>query len=266
MRILEKKDIQMNLFEILCFFADICERHKLRYGLCGGTLLGAVRHKGFIPWDDDTDVFMPRPDYMRLHKILSEKSLPKKYKFKSNLLGNSIYPTAKIVDVRTYTQSEYMELDSHLFLDIFPVDGLPEKQDDACDYLNKAKIVKKTLYLSLANIGKGKSATKKIAKIPFVMCAKLIGNSYWSNKLDSMARKYDFNKCTNVGAVASSCGYCELFAKKDFLSLSLYEFNGRNFYGPADADAYLSRLYGDYMKLPPVKDREYHYKKVYLFD
>lgn len=70
---LDLKEIQRIEYDILCVFADICEKHGLRYGLCGGTLLGAIRHTGFIPWDDDVDVEMPRPDYMKFIQIAEQE-------------------------------------------------------------------------------------------------------------------------------------------------------------------------------------------------
>ena len=94
---LSLKDLQHLELEIFKYFISLCEKYKLRYFLAGGTLLGAIRHKGFIPWDDDIDVLMPRTDYDRLQNI-GKKLCDKRYKLASFELGNLNYPFAKIFE------------------------------------------------------------------------------------------------------------------------------------------------------------------------
>ena len=266
MRKIGIKETQKVLFEMLCALTDYCDRKDISYSLCGGTLLGAVRHKGFIPWDDDTDIFMSRNDYVKLHDCLKKEQIAPHLKFKSLEMGNSVCPTARLVNMNTLTRSEYMDFGDHLFIDIFPVDGLPKKKSDAVKYLNNAEKIKKIYYLSIANVGSGKTKFRAIAKVPAVILAKLVSTKTIVTYFDKYVKRYDFDSSNYVGAVASSCGERELFKKKDFISVKEYVFNGRFFHGISDAHSYLTRMFGDYMKLPRKEDRKKHYEAVFLFD
>ena len=121
----EIREIQINLLETI---KDICERYNIKYSLAYGTLLGAVRHKGFIPWDDDIDIFLQRPDYERLIDIISNQS---EY-YWLNVLDvrqkeDYYYPFAKAVDSRTLAKMADNTTPHGIWIDLFPIDHIPDK-------------------------------------------------------------------------------------------------------------------------------------------
>ena len=114
MRELSFREVQLTELEILLFFDKLCKQHNLKYYLTGGTLLGAIRHKGFIPWDDDIDVCMPREEYEKLLNIDLNST---RYVLQNYRLGNLKRAISKIVDVKTHTTG-FLEEDVHLWIDI----------------------------------------------------------------------------------------------------------------------------------------------------
>ena len=157
----EIKNIELNILkEFDCF----CKKHNLTYYLAGGTLLGAVRHKGFIPWDDDIDVCMPRKDYL----IMIERfdGFNSKLKLKSNLKGNFPAPFSKIVDISTKIETKYLEdeCNQNLWIDVFPVDGLPEDINLVRKIYEKCEFYRQILLLIGARLGEGKTTTRKYLK------------------------------------------------------------------------------------------------------
>ena len=120
MNYLSPEEIKSSQLKILDYFVKVCEGNNLRYYLCGGTLLGAIRHKGFIPWDDDIDVFMPRPDYNALLKLELQPPFQLRYFAKKN----SLQPFIKIVDNSTMAKEKNSSLPTAIWIDVFPIDGL----------------------------------------------------------------------------------------------------------------------------------------------
>lgn len=255
---LSEKEIKQNIFEILSAFADYCDARGLRYYLCGGTLLGAVRHKDFIPWDDDVDVIMPRPDYVQMQKLIEKIPIAPYYQFRSFEKGNSPFPFGKIVDTRTEVHTKFNNSDNVLWIDIFPMDGVPDEEKKCDAILNQAFKWKVMHGRSLAKIGTGITWMKAILKIPALVVPHMIGWERYTKRLVTLARQYDFDKCEYVAGIMWSCGTCERMKKEDFLPYDDKEFHGRMFHAPACWDLYLKGMYGDYMKLPPKNKRYSH--------
>lgn len=263
---MEGKELKQIIFNILCAFSEFCDENALRYYLCGGTLLGAIRHKGFIPWDDDIDILMPRPDYNRMHKILKEKNIKPYYTLISLQADNSFLPFAKIIDTRTYTESRYSDSDNKgLWIDIFPMDGLPKNKSQSNKILNKVSHLKKWFIICNQKIGTDKKTLKAILKIPLLLVLKIFKLEQWyGRRIDKIAQQYDFDTSEYVGGIAWSLGAKERMKKSDYLPIEEVEFCDKMFHAPACWNYYLTKMYGNYMELPPEEQRVNHAIVAYI--
>ena len=261
-RKLENTEIKERLFRILSDFADYCDANGLRYYLCYGTLLGAIRHQGFIPWDDDIDVMMPRPDFEKLAE-LKLRGMNPNYRLEGYGLKNSLWPFYKIQDISTCVENEYRKGDKHLWIDIFPMDGLPEDSKKSAEILNKTHKLRQLYKYYGAKIGKGKSRFRTIAKIPVILLAKCGGLKLLTCYINTLAQRYGFEDSKYAGEIVWGLGANERMEKADYLPMTEVEFCGRQFHAPACWDHYLSSIYGDYMTLPPAEARITHENTAY---
>mgnify|MGYP002531553646 CR=1 FL=1 len=170
----EIKEVEL---QILIEFRRICNELGLRYYLSGGTLLGAIRHKGFIPWDDDIDLAMPRSDFNKLIEF-SRSYQNDTYKFLFFSQTGTLLPYAKFVNIKTHIDAKYAEdeMQQHLWLDIMPMDGLPEDLNEVARIYKKAEYYRKIIGLCNAKLGEGKSAVKKLDVFnrTFFVCAERV--------------------------------------------------------------------------------------------
>lgn len=270
-RLLSAKEVQALLIEMLQKFADYCDKHGLRYHLVGGTLLGAIRHKGFIPWDDDIDVGMPRPDYERFLELVKTEPVSEDYQVISAKEGDSPLPFAQLIHRRTrverpsekYMEEEFIVLKA--FLDIFPQDGWPAEEQAAGRVVKKAKFLRSLNKMSKAKIGSGTTLARALAKIPIVLFAKILGPIRINRWLDAYAKKYDYDSSKYVGAITYGVyGIGERCLREEVVDFVNVEFEGKMFKAPGCWDSYLSAIYGDYMTLPPEENRINHQLKVWL--
>ncbi len=266
MRQLDSDEIKKYTFNILCDFAEFCDKNGIRYYLSGGTMLGAIRHKGFIPWDDDIDVLVPRPDFDRMHTILKETHVKPYYKLEGYNAGVGYYPFAKLVDVRTKVINEYSTVDNNLWIDIFPMDGLPDDIESCDEILSFASPLKINYNRAFAKVGKGKNIIRTIGKIPIKIYLNLFGLKKVTKKIDTLARKYPFEESEYVAGIAWSVGPRERMRREDYVPMVDVEFNGKLFHAPACWDTYLKQMFGDYMKLPPEDQRINHSNIVYIME
>ena len=246
----ELKQIEL---DILKAFHDFCMNNDLRYYLAGGTLLGAVRHQGFIPWDDDIDVLMPRPDYYKFlemtkeglgdYEVRSIETHPKVHTRPFIRIHNPNY-MAKLT-----TPPFYMPP----WIDIFPMDGLPSDEKESDKHFQKAFKLKKYVSLSWlpaeynSKCGKIKMFGKKIVCVLF----RAVGHNYFLRKLERFGTQYSFDDCDYVACVvAGGHGKRERVKKKDFCVPVPMKFEDAYFIGPKGYHKYLSQLYGkDYMSV-----------------
>lgn len=246
MRKIPQEDVKKIELDILIHFADFCDKHQLKYFLTYGTLIGAVRHGGFIPWDDDIDVAMLRSDYEKLCSLLEAESAGENLEWLSLQNGKSELPIGKLVNKKTLacTPENYK---LGIWIDVFPI-----------DYYNKSVFVKNMNWRRV-HLGKattkfgfdGKSIVKFILKILFCWKSK----RQIAIEMERRAKK--------VPPSNTVCASVWNFIKVD-MDISEYdnpvevEFEGHMFKTYRNYDNILRRIYGDYMQLPPLSKQKTH--------
>lgn len=262
MKQLSRRDIQVYELNLLLEVKDFCEQHNIRFYLAGGTLLGAIRHKGFIPWDDDIDICMPRPDYDRFVKSFPASE---RYDIISDYLGNWDAPYASIRDLKTSIESSYGDSSYGLWIDVLPVDGLPEDMDEVQKIYKKCNFYRRLLTISWAKLGEGKTTLHKYIKYLLKPIVLFYGKKNLAAKIEKIASKNLYDDSSYVGIVTWGLyGTGERMIKSEFEKKVEVEFEGHKMPAFSCWDSYLHGLYGDYMKLPPVEDRRTHDMVVYV--
>ena len=261
------------IIDVLSVFIRICEAQGLRYFCAGGTAIGAVRHQGMIPWDDDIDVFMPRPDYDRFLRLAAH-SMPEGYEVLSPYATKD-YPMyfAKMCNARTtLLENERIPCVFGLYIDIFPLDG-------ACDdvetcYREKRRfkrLMNKLEAVSTHNsfgeyvglLAKrrewGRFAVKTVA-----FCCRSWLRRWLLKQMDSIAYGHDYALSSRVVTYSGAYQRQEIYPKAWLETPQMFAFEGLMVNLPHDYDAYLRHFFGDYMTLPPVEQRASHHQKVFF--
>lgn len=247
--------IHARLFKILCDIDDYCRANKIVYFLSGGTCLGAARHHGFIPWDDDADIMMPRKEYEKLIKGF-QQAYREQYRVLALETDDTWpVPRGKIEDIHVSIKSEKLSVMGAGFaVDIFPIDGLPDQE---WKQLFQDFIVRVILVLRNATIRKEFFSYEKYRLLKRFLGAvlKLFGVSprKMAEKIDRISKRYDVDASKFV-AVRVTTHYGvrrEKLNREDISSAVYLEFEGREFPVMNGYKKYLSNLYGaDYMKIP----------------
>lgn len=262
---LSLQEIKKIELRILLVFDEFCKNNSLTYYLSGGTLLGAIRHKGFIPWDDDIDVCMPRADYEKFINIFHNKQLA----LKSNRLGNMSTPFTKIIDTTTIVKSHVAigDTDTNIWIDIFPIDGLPDSMILTRWIYAKATFYRAIYVSGATKIGSGSSILRKFIKLLLKPISYICSAKYCTRAMEKIAAQYSYEKSQYVGAITWGLyGAGERMLKSEFEKAVEVEFEGHKFPAFSCWDSYLKGLYGDYMQLPPVEKRKTHDMEAYLIE
>lgn len=263
----EARDLQIRMLDTIVAF---CEENNLRYFLSGGTLLGAVRHKGFIPWDDDIDINMPRPDAEKMYKISGGKigefelSHPETDPYSPACQWFRCYSTDVIIE-NYYGGASKKPFYHPIFVDIFPIDGFPKDKKETRHFCHKLILIRKMLGVSWHKGIMGKNRKAYVAHALAYFPSKVIGYKKWKRWFQDLAKHYSFEDCDYVG-VTTTIQYLERekVKKSDYIKPVLVEFEGKKYVAPGNYDTYLTQLYRNYMELPPLdKQKSDHYFKMY---
>ncbi|MCH4099564.1 MAG: LicD family protein [Prevotella sp.] len=248
------KDLQKVMLKTLLVIDKVCKEHHLRYYIIAGTLLGAIRHKGFIPWDDDADIAMPDNDYQKLVKNW-KKWLPINYEiiYSGN---NSLYPQpfAKIQDASTTViEHDHLKYLGGAYVDIFSVNGVSDNKLLQKYQTFRYKFIDKLLYFKYRDPYRhGHSFDSWF----ILFMHAILNKKKLHKKIDKILNEHTFDKSNYV--LVFDDGYKCIVNKDVFGEPKEYEFMGYRLMGVANYDTLLSKMYGNYMKIPPVENRRQH--------
>ena len=240
----------------------ICRKENIKYTLTGGSLIGAVRHKGFIPWDDDMDIAMRREDY---EKFISACDKELREEFFLQTIERDIdytYGFAKLTLVGTTYQQEGYEGEKWqkgIFVDIFPMDNIPKKKISKFLHKNINYILIKLLEYRDSTSWKNKRGYKRLGGKMLNLLSKIFTVKKLTSFLQNNMKKYD---CFNTKEICNLAGFYK-YDKESTLKIYYDEYievsySNRKYDIIKEYDNYLKNIYGDYMKMPPVTDRHTH--------
>ena len=268
MKELTLKESQEASLQVLKEIHRICVENNIKYSLAFGTLIGAIRHKGFIPWDDDIDIIMPRPDYDLFLLYMKNNAQKERVKiFNRHNTPNYPYGITRVCDTNYIIRTHNVEdCGMGIFVDVYPFDGIGTEIEEAKRLMNNASNISSIICVahrkkferpagwSPINIWKSYKSFKYVHSI---------GIDYYFNELEKIINNLDYSNSTLTGC--PSWAFYKCIYKKEWLEdLTIASFEGAMFSISSYYDEMLRTVYGDYMKLPKVKDRiPHHDYKVY---
>lgn len=258
MNLIKSDELKRLQVSILDAVHDFCIENKLNYSLAYGTLLGAIRHKGYIPWDDDIDIMLPRKDYDYFvnhfkhpyYRVVDDK-YSKDYWF----------PFAKVVDTRTVIDElSNMPLKLGVNIDIFPVDNYPDDLKESRRLFNRKKIFNYLHNIKMIKISKNRSFIKNLILETLQVITYPIHMNVIVNKMIEISRSYQFSSTHWKGNIVSSGSrFEERVPSKWFDKTKDVEFEGKSYRAVSEYDALLKAMYGNWRELPPIEKQVTHH-------
>lgn len=256
----EIREIQLN---ILDYIHDFCSERSINYSLGGGSLLGAVRHQGYIPWDDDIDIMMPREDYdifirefqqldknnLKLHHISTQIDYP-------YLFAKVSDSTTILRELNTSTPINNLGIN----IDIFPIDGLPTDMGKSIAHMKSISKQKFLIDLKSITYRNGRRLANNRLLVYFIkLLTSFVSNKRCIKEVEHLSSKYKIETSTHVACLVGSYGLrerCTNLILEEFVDLP---FEDRYYKAICGYKEYLTNLYGHYMQLPPVDQRKTHH-------
>lgn len=248
------------LLSILVELDDFCNKYDINYSLGGGTLIGAVRHKGFIPWDDDIDILMLREDYERFLELYPKDN----NEFKLLEMNSSTqynYPYAKMVRIDTVLIEDINDATPiGVYVDIFPIDNCADKYSDAVKFVKSFSFVRWLNISKSIKLNQKRSVWKNIALILGKVISLPISQRKIAKIISRKGQKYRKQSLKYVGELMiDPYREKEIWERAWFDKYILIEFEGKRFKSIESYDQLLKKTYGDYMQLPPANQRVTHH-------
>ncbi len=259
--------MQTKLMDMLKWFHGFCEENNLRYYAVGGTMLGAMRHKGFIPWDDDIDVGMPRSDYNRLIQLLGDQPQGNYILEAPEMCGKCFYyPYSKIYDITTtLIENTKYKIERGIYIDVFPLDGIGNSLEEAAENYKKIEKLHRLLITRVATVRKGRGLYKNAA----VLLMRAIPNFIFNpdkllKDLNTACAAIDFDGVEYVANLVGTWWGKEIVPRAFFGKPIKLAFENAEICGVEKPDEYLTALYGNWRKLPPAEKRVSHHANILL--
>ena len=261
------RDIQAKMLDILVYFRDFCDANGLKFTLCGGTCLGAVRHGGFIPWDDDIDVFMLREDYEKLEMLWSKNADTDRYAcVRSNETINIHHSATEIKDNNTTFINRHSvdsDINHGLMIDVIPLDGVP-----ASKWKRVIQMIDSMIYccFNFQRLPEHKSRVIYYATLVVLSIFRSAKIRYkiWKGAEKRLSR-YGTGNCSEVASFGEGTSIMRMrFPTQWFRDVAYLDFEGQKMPVPADVDQYLEISFGDYMQLPPEEERVARHSAVFV--
>lgn len=253
----EHKQVQL---DILFEFADFCEKNNLKYFLAFGSLLGAVRHKGYIPWDDDIDVWMPRPDYDRFIEVFRNKNENENYSICVPSEKISKHSFLKLYNNRSFKIESGVKYDNNYLgvdIDIWPLDAQPDDYNEYKKWFKKLRFQYLLFFARISNLSYGSFVRRLKVFLLKCVCGT---KKHILAKTDKLHNRYTYDNAKYIGTVI--CYFDSInqrFEKEWFENFVMLDFEGQKFRAPKEYDKVLTQQYGDYMKLPPIEQQVTHH-------
>lgn len=251
------KEIQKKGLQILKEVDAICKKHNIKYFLDSGTLLGAVRHKGFIPWDDDVDLAMLREDYEKFLKVSIEE-LPEQYFVQTNDSDKHFpFGFARILDMKSKYLDDKNKFKTGLTVDVFPIDNAYDNRimHNISIFMIKTLqgLAKSKITLNMSNYN---GIITKIMVFMSSLAGKLFSTRFLIKAQKMIAISNNHKNAKYKCFYSYSFNYLNrLFPSEVFNEIELLEFEGHMFPGPKGWDKVLTIIYGDYMTMPSIDER-----------
>ena len=255
MRMIELREMQQIELQILIELDKVCREHGLRYYMDGGTLLGAVCYEGFIPWDDDIDLKMPRPDYERL--LTMQAAFPEHIRIDAPRPEHCEYTFLKLVDDRTVLEEDcgngqYKR--TGVYIDILPMDGHPEAEQTCADHFARLSRLNTLFHLSQSGFSAMKKSASVVSRVKGHVYAAIYSPWKLYCKLTKLANKYDYEAASRVGLLVEGDPIRERFEKSWLEPAAMLEFEGSQFPATNRDEEHLTIFYRK-----PITRELYHH-------
>lgn len=239
------QEIKRTEKEILKYVDIICKKNSLRYWVCGGTLLGTIRHKGFIPWDDDIDIFLPWRDYLQFIHVFEETERFGMMGFGTSEVNDFADPFAKVLDKRTVVNEDIgtVRKINPLWIDVFPLVGLPDNEEERDLFFADYKELNRGIWQEFYALNGDTNIF-----------------SQWYGKQKEFLSRYDFDESGYVGVLGTAYGERDCTTRRVYNETLRMPFEDIEVNVPVGFEEYLGNLYGsDWMVLPDESKRRTHH-------